>query len=274
MKRIGLLLLLAVWGCNFVWLLFDRQSYLQFLAERLTFDGHINNPTVALIQFHIAFATGLIFLIMSPHLFHRDLPKLDTSTFAVILMLYAIIHLRFIPFISALYGEDRFLESLTAVFALLSSVLLLVCVKFKKGWSTKSTLFIISMFLFVFGMEEISWGQRIFGWETSVKWKEINYQQESNLHNLFNPWLPFLYPAFNFVVATVMLLAKKIRTKMEQYSTNSDFLNLFPCQESLFYSFIFYSLVAESILHGGELTEEIVSVIGLSYAIKQTTILK
>lgn len=32
--------------------------------------------------------------------------------------------------------------------------------------------------------EEISWGQRIFGFETSERMKEINLQQETNLHNL------------------------------------------------------------------------------------------
>jgi hypothetical protein len=32
--------------------------------------------------------------------------------------------------------------------------------------------------------EEISWGQRIFGFQTSEAMKKINYQQETNLHNL------------------------------------------------------------------------------------------
>ena len=97
---------------------------------------------------------------------------------------------------------------------------------------------------------------------------------ESNLHNLLNPWLGQLNIAFNFFVATVMLLTKKLKAKIEQYSTNVDFLNLLPYQESFFYSFIFYFLTCQCLYYGGELTEEIVSVIGLSYAIKQTTILK
>ena len=36
---------------------------------------------------------------------------------------------------------------------------------------------------FIMG-EEISWGQRLIGWDTPESWAEINYQQETTLHNL------------------------------------------------------------------------------------------
>jgi hypothetical protein len=39
------------------------------------------------------------------------------------------------------------------------------------------------LFFFAFG-EEISWGQRLFGWQTPEHLKEINLQQETNFHNL------------------------------------------------------------------------------------------
>jgi len=39
------------------------------------------------------------------------------------------------------------------------------------------------LFFFAFG-EEISWGQRIFGWATPELLEEVNVQQETNLHNL------------------------------------------------------------------------------------------
>ncbi len=32
-------------------------------------------------------------------------------------------------------------------------------------------------------LEEISWGQRLFGWETPAFWARLNQQQETNLHN-------------------------------------------------------------------------------------------
>jgi len=44
-------------------------------------------------------------------------------------------------------------------------------------------LILSSAFAFIF-MEEISWGQRIFGWETNIFLKEANVQKETNLHNI------------------------------------------------------------------------------------------
>jgi hypothetical protein len=46
--------------------------------------------------------------------------------------------------------------------------------------------------LFGFGLlavagEEISWGQRLLGWETPTAWKQLNYQGETNLHNVIPP---------------------------------------------------------------------------------------
>ena len=41
-------------------------------------------------------------------------------------------------------------------------------------------------------MEEISWGQRIFGWETPQTF-EGNVQDETNLHNFFNEYYLLFY---------------------------------------------------------------------------------
>lgn len=42
----------------------------------------------------------------------------------------------------------------------------------------------LSMFCFVVAMEEISWGQRLLGYETPRYFLEHNYQKELNLHNV------------------------------------------------------------------------------------------
>jgi hypothetical protein len=41
--------------------------------------------------------------------------------------------------------------------------------------------------LLLVGMEEVAWGQFFFGWETPERWREINVQGETTLHNV-----PFL----------------------------------------------------------------------------------
>jgi len=44
---------------------------------------------------------------------------------------------------------------------------------------------LLALFFFVCFGEELSWGQRIFGWETPDDFKEMNAQKETNLHNIW-----------------------------------------------------------------------------------------
>ena len=46
---------------------------------------------------------------------------------------------------------------------------------------------------FFIGMEEISWGQTYLGWETPPLLMEINAQQETNVHNIFNGYIQPIY---------------------------------------------------------------------------------
>ena len=55
------------------------------------------------------------------------------------------------------------------------------------GKSTKRNIFFALLgiiFLIAFG-EEVSWGQRIFNWDTPEGFKDLNAQKETNLHNLW-----------------------------------------------------------------------------------------
>lgn len=54
----------------------------------------------------------------------------------------------------------------------------------QKQWMAVGLVAVLSLVLFVMGMEEISWGQRIFQWQTSTYFSEHNVQGETNLHNL------------------------------------------------------------------------------------------
>lgn len=47
----------------------------------------------------------------------------------------------------------------------------------------------LACFCFFVAMEEISWGQRVFGHQPPVYFLEKNYQQELNLHNIAGTWL-------------------------------------------------------------------------------------
>ncbi len=83
------------------------------------------------------------------------------------------------------FGEDWTYEYLTAIFYIAAGGMLLYTF-FKFPLSKRYKLFVLAfaiLFLFV-AMEEISWGQRIFGIETPETIAEINEQDELNIHNL------------------------------------------------------------------------------------------
>jgi hypothetical protein len=44
----------------------------------------------------------------------------------------------------------------------------------------------LGVMLMVLAMEELNWGQTLLGFETPAEWAEINYQQETSLHNLLD----------------------------------------------------------------------------------------
>src|SRR3990172_6826054 len=55
------------------------------------------------------------------------------------------------------------------------------------GWLT-AWIALVCLASLYFAGEELSWGQQVFQWQTPETWKEINDQQETNLHNI-SSWL-------------------------------------------------------------------------------------
>jgi hypothetical protein len=85
------------------------------------------------------------------------------------------------PKIAVLLGkEDGFFEWLTAICLFGSAVFFFL--SFKKY---RNFFFLLLALLMFFGAgEEISWGQRIFGYSTPESIKEVNVQGEFTIHNL------------------------------------------------------------------------------------------
>lgn len=83
--------------------------------------------------------------------------------------------------------EDQLIENLQAGGLLGGGVFLLAAAfkswRAKKFWLT-SWLMFLSFGLILVAGDEISWGQRIFHWQTPTEIKELNRQQETTLHNL------------------------------------------------------------------------------------------
>ena len=85
-----------------------------------------------------------------------------------------------------IWNENGFVEFLQVVLLLMSLVLI---IKFnKKKFNLLESQFKILNILYLFGviyylLEEISWGQHIFNWNTPDFFIEINDQNETNFHN-------------------------------------------------------------------------------------------
>ena len=83
--------------------------------------------------------------------------------------------------LTKLCQEDGVIEWLTAIFYFGSSFLFLYGCK-KENFKNLWYWFFIALF-FVIAAEEISWGQRLFGFMTPENISNVNVQDEFNLHN-------------------------------------------------------------------------------------------
>ncbi len=94
----------------------------------------------------------------------------------------------------SLFKEDGVFEYLTSIFFIVASVFFVLCLTKKMSMYLKTYIISLALVCFLVGMEEISWGQRIFNIETPESLKEINYQDELTVHNLVSPtYHPIIY---------------------------------------------------------------------------------
>ncbi len=91
-------------------------------------------------------------------------------------------------------GELGTNEMLTLILLILSVFIGVYTLFSMRGLGDKRLwiwIFLGTLGCIYFGGEEASWGQHIFGWESSEAWQQFNDQQETNLHNS-DKYGPFL----------------------------------------------------------------------------------
>ena len=93
----------------------------------------------------------------------------------------------------ALAREDYWVENLTAVWLLLAGLMLLVTALLERKIFQRCVYILGGMAMVFAAGEEISWGQRIFGFATPDFLMHLNYQKEFNVHNIFNILFDFIY---------------------------------------------------------------------------------
>jgi len=255
--------------------LFWREQYIRFLERTLSPDGKVSLVYLARQSGYLGLAASLVVSLILFHVPHqqvwqglgiRAILRLGTKMrLAYTLALLLVFLWIFLRGNQRLYAEDGVLEQLTAALFLASSVAVGARLLRPRGLSRWHLLLLAAVF-FALGMEEISWGQRLMGWETPELWKRLNYQDETDLHNLIKPAIRFLYVLGNLLLG-YCLLARDTRKGFLSALSQKGRLALFvaPAGFSFFgYFFLFLSL--ESAVFHGELTEEVWSLIGFVYA--------
>ena len=268
LRWFGLALGLIAFLINWIFISLNYDGYIKFLELNFSPDGIISSPEKVIIIvlkriivmsiFWIAITSkSTVELLYRSSMFNRFLYFLTGVLFAS----YYLVRGAY-PY---LYMEDGFFESLTAVFAIIASLFCLISIYYNNDYaSIKLALFVL---FFLFGMEEISWGQRIFGWNTPDALSAINYQNETTIHNIFNPYFQLLYPSFNLLFGFLILSSMKLRIKVSAWFKIEKYMHFIPSYEFKLYGVIFILLSLQSYFHGGELTEEIFSVFILAYAV-------
>ncbi|MEJ7694810.1 hypothetical protein [Daejeonella sp.] len=115
------------------------------------------------------------------------IPEWGVYIFPVLTVIFAILYLADENLYRSLIMEDSSIEWLTFAFLIAAGFLsLTVAVKIKRSHDYLHWFFILFFgFNLLAGLEEISWGQRVFEVETIGVFHKYSDQNEMNLHNTF-----------------------------------------------------------------------------------------
>lgn len=112
----------------------------------------------------------------------KQIVNLNISIFIITFLLYIASYFPHHLYSGNLNGEHNLVENLQFLVLLATSIIAFIIICRNKSYRLIWILFLIGC-IYIAG-EEISWGQHFFKW-TTVDWlKEVNDQNETNLHNV------------------------------------------------------------------------------------------
>ena len=129
----------------------------------------------------------------------------------------------------AFTGEDRIAENIQVILWVVSFVFSFNVVQnqIRRGKYSFAALYVLlcAGIFFIIG-EEISWGQRLLGWETPEKLKMMNKQNETNIHNIHGigdaiKWLHLVVGAYGTFLP---LIVWRYRGRLESFRTEISML--------------------------------------------------
>lgn len=173
---------------------FSFESFILVLETLISQDGTIENKKTAFLT---VFLTPAIFLI--PLLWLLDYKKREISiNYWPQYLIFFTAHISIFIFFDRLIepiDEDGILETTTVLLSFLASFLFFI-----SGIFSCAFAFLLSFLWMIFAFEEISWGQRLFNFQSSAIFENHNYQKETNFHNFFNPYFTLIYITLNFLI--------------------------------------------------------------------------
>ncbi len=151
----------------------------------------------------------------------RKVPILANLTILLVFLVAAALHTTNEKLYESVVTEDGFLEWATFwAFVVAAAIFFRSAVRqIQAGHGLPWFAVGLSIFCFFVAMEEISWGQRVIGYAAPSFFLEQNYQQEFNLHNVFDTDLRTLavqvvllgYGAFLGAVSVVPRMRRRLR---------------------------------------------------------------
>ena len=107
-------------------------------------------------------------------------------------------------------------------------------------------------------LEEISWGQRIFGWSTPERLENLNAQQETNLHNIFVGYNQLIRLVLSLLIASALIYRDAWLRGLDRMGLGA----LMPPAAAIYFvPFLIYAHIYD------ELYEEVVAVFLIVYAV-------
>lgn len=252
----------------------SMETYVSWLERYLSPDGRITKPLkVVLVTLYGSLWIAVFFFNHSPgpgRSLLSNPPWRRISTPARLLFVGSLLlMLNWVVFFRhQLYEEDGVFESATAVIALAAGIVFVCLAVRRLPVRQRITYGLLAAAFVFFAMEEISWGQRLIGWQTPEAWKSANIQHETNLHNLLSE---YLFVPVNFfallILGAVFLNARWLSHR--NIRIGQPWLRyLTPRDEYYLLGYPFYLLSLASLAVGTEVAEEIIAVLGLTVSLR------
>lgn len=212
----GLILLLSL-VFTFILISLEASNYPNFVFSLYGIHYHYFS--------HIfLFSLTVGFLQIDKEIWQKHNKKIVFSIPFILLVVGLILNSWPNDFFIILNQEDNLIENLQAILFLSGSILTFILslryLKLNKKLAVFLIFYSLALF-FVFG-EEISWGQRIFGLETSPALKEVNLQDEITVHNMkgIADYIKQGYTAIGIFGSIAWIFRKLLKKYSEQFFQN------------------------------------------------------